>query len=285
MALLAIPNVSEGRDRGFISAAAGAVGAAGARVLDVHTDAAHHRSVFTLAGKDEDLIRATAALARACLALDLTTHQGSHPRLGVLDVCPFVPHEAGMEEAVSCARAAASAIAEQAGLPVYLYGQAAEQPRFRELPEIRRLGLAGLQDVPPDRGPSEIAPRHGVVCVGARPPLVAFNVWLRTPVERAREIAALVRSSSGGPPGIRALGMGTGDPALSQVSMNLVEPGTTGVDRAFEAVAGAARSRGIEVAATELVGLPPQRFLPDPGREAARLLLVPGRSLESALEG
>jgi glutamate formiminotransferase len=168
-----------------------------ARILDVHSDATHNRSVFTVAGETEALMDALATLARACRSIDLRTHTGVHPRLGGLDVCPIVAYGIDLTRAAALARSAAEAIAERARLPVYLYGAAATRPETRELPELRRGGLRRLMaraatGLPPDIGPRTIDARHGVVCVGARGVLIAFNVWFEGDVRVARAIAGPV---------------------------------------------------------------------------------------------
>jgi glutamate formiminotransferase len=286
MAVLAIPNISEGRDLDAVAAFARGVSQAGAEVLDIHSDPTHNRSVFTVAGEAETLVAAMTRLAKsAAAAIDLTVHTGVHPRLGGLDVCPFVPHEVSLSEAVVVAERAASAIHEGSGLPVYLYGAAARRPETRSLPELRKGGLSALirradKGFGPDFG-SAIDPRTGVVCVGAREILIAFNVNLAADESQAREIAAAVRASGGGLPGVRALGLAFENG--SQVSMNLIAPDETGIDDAFRAVEEKAIALGIEVVATEIVGLVPERYLPDPDAKAARLLVEPGRSLETAL--
>jgi glutamate formiminotransferase len=178
-------------------------------------------------------------------------------------------------------------IAVRHGLPVYLYGAAARRNEARELPELRRGGLVRLRDravtdLPPDFGPTRIDERRGVVCVGARDVLIAFNVWLIADVEVAQRIALEIRESQSGLSGLRALGLRI-DANSSQVSMNLTRPERTGIDEAYEAVKVHADRFGVSIASTELVGVPPERFLPDPQREAARLLKKPGRSLEIAL--
>jgi glutamate formiminotransferase len=290
MALLAIPNVSEGRDRLMVEHLGACISAQGAHILDIHADARHNRAVYTTTGEPHDLVAGMVALAvQAKDSLDLTTQRGVHPRVGVLDVCPFVPHESSVDEAVATARSAASSIAIEAGFPVYLYGAAAEREATRELPDLRRGGLSGLmrraaEGLEPDFGSDVIDDRYGVVCVGARDVLIAFNVWLRTGDEIAKQIAAEVRTAGGGLPGVRALGVPI-EEGISQVTMNLIDPGVTGIDRAFEAVVAGAAARGVEVTGTEIVGLVPERFLPDPDAEAARLLKEPGRSVESALGG
>ncbi len=287
MTLISIPNVSEGAREGVVDDLASGVRDAGGRVLDVHRDAVHNRSVLTCTGDAQGIVGSMTELAlKAAGAIDLTHHQGVHPRIGALDVCPVVPHDEEMGRAVEVARALATSIGGS-GLPVYLYGTAAERPATRELPLIRRGGLEALirraaQDLPPDRGPREIDPATGVVCVGARGPLIAYNVWLRCDGPVARSIAREIRTTSGGPPGIRALGLEIGD-GLSQISMNLVEPHITGIDVATELVERAAAARAIELHATEIVGSLEERFLPDQDATAARLLIEPGRSLESLL--
>ena len=285
MALLAIPNISEGRNRRRIGSFADAVSAAGARVLDVHSDADHGRSVFTTTGTPEELVTAMTELARAASSIDLTRHEGVHPRLGGLDVCPFVPHDEPISVAVDAARAAAEEIGA-AGLPVYLYGAAS--PEGRSLPEIRKGGLAALIEraaagFGPDAGPPEIDPPRGVVCVGARDVLIAFNVWVSCNLDTARSIATSVRTATGGPPGIRALALDIPSRDLRQISMNLIEPAITGIEAAYNAVMSAAPVRS--VVATEIVGLVPERFMPNPNAEVARLLIEPGHSLEASLLG
>ena len=203
-------------------------------------------------------------------------------------MCPIVPHELSMELAVTTAHTLARSIGDT-GIPVFLYGAATRRPETRELPDLRRGGLSVLiervAELPPDEGPTTIDPRTGVVCVGARDVLIAFNVWLRAPVEAARAVAKEIRASAGGPPGLRALGLEIDDGPTSQVAMNLIDPRRTGIEDAFEAARGAATRLGIEVLATEIVGLVPERYIPDPDAQAARLLLAPGRSIESALAG
>jgi glutamate formiminotransferase len=285
--IIAVPNLSEGRAEARIAEFVATVDAQGATVLDVHSDRDHNRTVLTVAGPDQQLIHAMAELAVVARHIDLRRHRGVHPRLGGLDVCPFVPEGAGMHRAVHVAVAAAKAIATRAELPVYLYGEAAAQRGGRTLPELRRGGLEGLvrraaEGFVPDFGPRTITLDAGVVCVGARNVLIAFNVWLRCDARAARAIAAAVRDASGGLPGVRALGLPLGEPGVAQVSMNLTTPRLAGIDDAYEAVAATARATGATVIATEIVGLVPERFMPNPQREAARLLIKPGRSLEAA---
>jgi len=243
--------------------------------------------VLTLTTLGDSLIEAIVQLADLAAAIDLRDQTGVHPRLGGLDVCPFVPFRADMDEAVAAARGAGRAVAERCDLPVYLYGHASERAATRNLPDLRRGGLAGLIDragsLLPDFGPRDIDPAKGVVCVGARGPLIAFNVWFAAPVEVARAIARGAREESSGLTGLRALGLDVGE-GRSQVSMNLTEPAALGIDAAYEAVADLALTHGVTPKHTELVGLIEERFVPDPNKEAARLLIQPGRTLESALE-
>ena len=281
--LLAIPNVSEGRDERLISDYAAATQRGGARLLDLHSDGAHNRSVLTVAGHPAELVAGMTELALLASAIDMSRHRGIHPRLGGLDVCPFVPLEATMQDAVTVAHATAQAIAQVTETPVYLYGEAAVRPETRQLPDLRRGGLEALarrarEGLHPDRGPTEIDPHRGVVCVGARGPLIAFNVELETDGDAAQRIATDVRV----PGRLRALGFSLG-PDASQVSMNLVQPEALGIDEAFDRVETSARARGIRLLRTEIVGLVPERFLPSPDAKAARLLIEPGRSVESVL--
>ena len=287
--LLAIPNISEGRDLVEVDRYAEAVRRGGARVLDIHSDPIHHRSVLTVAGAPEGLIAGVTSLAERTQRIDLTRHSGAHPRVGGLDVCPFVPVEGAMEVAVDAARGAAREIARATGLPVFLYGAAAFEESRRDLPGLRRGGLEGLaarvaQGFEPDEGPAAIDPARGVVLVGARDVLIAFNVWVACEIGTAEHIARAIRSSGGGPPGIRAIAVEVEAGRLCQISMNLVDPRVTGIDDAYEAVARRCASVGVRVVSTELVGLVPQRFMPDPEKPAARLLRGPGRSLETFLE-
>lgn len=288
MPLIAVPNVSTGSDEPTIAALVEAIRAPGAVVLDVHSDAVHDRSVFTVTAGADALTGAMLALAEGARGLDLTAQRGVHPRTGVLDVCPFVPHgDTKMVDAVAAARALGALIADQTDMPVYLYGEAALRPDTRNLPDLRRGGLAGLRSraqhgLKPDFG-DRIDARLGVVCVGAREVLIAFNVWIRGDLASARAIAGRVRESAGGLPGVRSLGLEITPPDICQVSMNLTAPDATGIEEAFEAVETSAHALGATVLATEIVGLPPRRFWPSADAKATRLLKEPGRSLEAAL--
>jgi glutamate formiminotransferase len=246
-------NVSEGQRPEVL---AGLAAACGAALLDVHTDGDHHRSVFTLGAWDGlGIVDAALSLARAVAgAVDISVHQGVHPRLGAIDVVPFValaPQPAAA--AVAAAASFAEAVAGELGLPVFLYDGA--DPARRTLPSVRRDAFVARA---PDFGPPEPHPRLGAVCVGARLPLVAINCELPgDDVSVAAAVARAVRERDGGLPGVRALGFPLPSRGRVQVSMNLVDLAATGVEAALSAVAGEARRRGSDVVAVELVGLVP----------------------------
>ena len=279
MPLLAIPNISVGVPGAPLRTATTAVVDAGAIVLDLHSDETHNRSVLTVTAAAGPLTDAMVALAEGCRSIDLSTHVGVHPRVGVLDVCPIVPYNTSIDEAIATAHGTGRAIAAEVVVPVFFYGAASTREENRELPDIRRGGLPELrkrmtQGFRPDAGPAEIDPRYGVVLVGARGPLIAFNVWLRTGVDVARSIAGAVRE----PGRVRALGLPMPDGG-SQVSMNLVAPHEVSIADVFGRIDNLTDS----VTATEIVGLVEDRFLPDPDAKVTRLLVEPGHSLESAL--
>jgi glutamate formiminotransferase / 5-formyltetrahydrofolate cyclo-ligase len=262
-----VPNVSEGRDPRAIEAIAQAVRAVpGARLADVHADPDHNRSVFTFLGPPRAVEEAALALAAAVFArVDMREHRGIHPRIGALDVLPFVPlREATMDEAVALARRVGERLGREHGVPVYFYGAAATRPERRAVRDIRRgeyEGLAARLADPawcPDCGPAAFHPRGGAIAVGARDILVAFNVWLDTQdLAAARAIASAVRESSGGLPFVQALGLPLERRGLVQVSMNLLDHRRTGIGRAYDAVAAKAARRGIPIKRAELVGLAP----------------------------
>jgi glutamate formiminotransferase / 5-formyltetrahydrofolate cyclo-ligase len=260
----AVPNFSEGRDNDRIARIVAAVRAVeGVRVLGLHSDPDHNRSVLTFAGEEAAVLEAAVALAEACAReIDLTSQAGEHPRMGSLDVLPFVPLKgATIEYAARLARRAGERIGAL-GFPVYLYQAAATAPHRRNLADVRRGGYEGLAtriEEPlwqPDYGPRELDPHKGAVAVGARPFLVAFNAYLDTDdVEIARAVAREVRERDGGLPGVKALGLNVGGRA--QVSMNLTDLEKTSMPVALEAVREAALEHGASVESTELVGLAP----------------------------
>jgi glutamate formiminotransferase len=269
----AVPNFSEGKDEAKISRITDAVRAVpGVRVLGLHSDSDHNRSVLTFAGEEDAVLSGAVTLARACTAeLDLASQTGEHPRMGVLDVLPFVPLEgATMEGAVRLARRTAE-ILGTLGFPVFLYGAAATASHRRDLPEVRRAGYEGVAERlkdprwRPDYGPHVLNPRRGAVAVGARPFLVAFNAFLDTDdVEVARIIARRIRQSGGGLPAVKALGFFVDGKA--QVSMNLTDLERTPIPVALEAVRSAAGELGASVESTELVGLAPLAAILDTAR-------------------
>jgi glutamate formiminotransferase len=288
-----VPNVSEGRRPAVISRLAAAVSAPGVQVLDVSSDPDHNRSVFTLAGEPQALIAGLLELYAAALAeIDLRRHEGVHPRIGAVDVVPFVPlGETPMAVAVSAARRLAPAVADRFGLPVYLYEEAAAQPQRRSLPAIRRGGfeaLAGKLADPrwsPDHGPARPHPSAGATVIGARFFLIACNAILDTAdVAVARAVAVAVRESAGGLPAVRALGFYLPSRGSAQVSMNLVDFRRTSLARALQRVREEAAARGARVVASELVGLLPRQAALDVVRDSLQLPeLGPGQLLEERL--
>ena len=288
--MLCVPNVSEGRDAAVIEAIASAVGAA--ELVDVHADPDHHRAVFTLLGPDAAVERDLLALARRAIALiDLAEHRGVHPRLGAVDVVPFVPvGGVPMAEAVAAAHRTGRALAAEHGLPVFFYGAAATRPDLRELPTVRsaaRDGLAGPpRDLPgpPDVGPGRPHPTAGATLVGARGPLIAFNAMLETAdVEAARAIARAVREAGGGLPRVRALGFALERRGCAQVSMNLLDHRVTSPAAVAARVEAEAARRGTRVREYELVGCAPADAFADWPTDRARLDLRLHQLLAPAL--
>jgi glutamate formiminotransferase len=260
--LEAVPNFSEGRDGGTIDAIAAALGAR-ARLLDIHADADHNRSVFTLVGADDEVEEALFdGIARARELIDLRRHKGAHPRVGAADVAPLVPLEPeDMGRAKATALALGQRVGDELALPVFLYGELApgRGPAF-----FRRGGAEELQrriddgELRPDFGPDRLDPAAGGILVGARRPLIAFNVNLRgVSVEVAREIAGCVRETGGGFPGVRALGLDLPAAGLVQVSMNVEDYEAAALHEIVERVEREAQRRGAEPAGSELVGLMP----------------------------
>ena len=260
----AVPNFSEGRDKEKVERIAGSVRAVpGVRVLGLHSDPDHNRSVLTFAGEEAAVLEAAVAVAGACAdEIDLSTQAGEHPRIGSLDVLPFVPLEGStLEDAARLARSAGERIGSL-GFPVYLYEAAATAPHRSNLADVRRGGYDDLATRmkdslwQPDYGPPELDPRKGAVAVGARHFLVAFNAYLDTDdVNVAKAVARKVRERDGGLPGVKALGLKVGGRA--QVSMNLTDLEATPIPDALEAVRSAAAEHGTSVESTELVGLAP----------------------------
>jgi glutamate formiminotransferase len=260
--LESVPNFSEGRDRGVIDAIGGALGAHG-RLLDVHTDPDHNRSVFTVVGDDTQIVEALlAGIACARDCIDLRRHEGVHPRIGAADIVPVVavrPEDA--ERARAAAREVARRVGEELGLPVFLY---AELGRGRGPAFFRHGGPEQLQrriedgELAPDFGPSTLHPTAGGVMVGARRPLIAFNVDLaNADVDAARAIARVVRERDGGFPGVRALGLDLPQAGHAQISMNVEDWEAAALHDIVAAIEREAAARGVELAGAELVGLMP----------------------------
>lgn len=251
--LLAIPNVSEGRDAEAIWAIADAFTAAGARLLDVHSDEDHHRTVYTLAGGPGELAPALAeGAAEAIERIDLREPRGQHPHVGAIDVAPVVHLDDARRGAAAAEALLAADLLGELGLPVYLYGTLAGG---RTRAELRRLGLEGLRAVAPDFGPHAIEDRTGAVLVAARPPLVAFNLELAgdLPPSAARGIAARIREGGeDGLPGVRAIGVALDAGQTPQVSTNVEDHRAVLLVEVLRAV-----QRHAKVRAAELVGLAP----------------------------
>jgi glutamate formiminotransferase / 5-formyltetrahydrofolate cyclo-ligase len=282
--LLAVPNFSEGRDVALIEAIAAAF-ATGAALLDTHSDPVHNRTVLTLSGPSGSLAGALAGGARACAeAIDMRGHKGAHPCIGALDVCPVIwlreeDREAARDEALEAARG----IAAQAHVPVFLYGELAQDPSRRERAFFRAGGLAELRrrvdagELRPDFGPAELHPTAGATLVTARPPLAAFNVELEgAGLEGTREIADRLRESGGGLPGVRALGIHLGG-GRTQVSTNVHDPIAVPLAEVVQRVRELAAAYGAGAVSAEIVGLVPEAALaglpedlPLPGFDPAR---------------
>jgi len=271
-----VANVSEGRNAAVIEAIAAALRSTGARLLDLHTDADHHRSVFTLAGPLTAVEDAAFVLAAECVArIDLRQHDGVHPRMGALDVVPFVPLTgASMAECVELARRVGARVAAELEVPVYLYGEAAVRPEGQSLSALRGRGLSALEErmksgeFAPDFGPASPHPTAGATAVGARSVLIAYNVLVETAdVTIARRIAAALRESQGGLRGVQALGFFLATRGCAQVSMNLVGPHLPRVVDVFRRVSDLAETFGVSVRASEIVGLAPRAALAGASRE------------------
>lgn len=275
-----VPNLSEGRNAETIDRASAAITSHGARLLDVHVDPDHHRSVLTVVGSQEAVAGGILGLVETVLPLiDLKQHEGVHPRMGAVDVVPFVPLEGEtMDDAVAVARRVGREIGEGLRIPVYLYEAAASRPERVNLAAVRRGGLRGVgerigtPDGAPDFGPSEVHPTAGAVAVGARRFLVAYNINLTTSdVGAAKAIAASIRAAGGGLPGVKALGLRLAGRRLAQVSMNLTDVEATTMATVFRRVAAAAHRLGVAVLESEIVGLVPRAAFGDATAEELKL--------------
>jgi glutamate formiminotransferase len=274
-----VPNFSEGRRRDVIDAIVRALEVPGARVVFAEADPDHHRLDTTVLGTAAAVRGSAIAGAAAAIdRIDMFEHRGGHPRMGSVDVVPFMPvRGVEMDDCVDLARSVGRELAEKFSLPVYLYGEAALDPERRSLADVRKGEFEGLRaavaagDRLPDFGPHEIG-RAGATAVGARKPLVAFNTYLSgTDEGAAKEIAREIRESAGGLPAVRAIGFAVPERGCVTVSMNLVDVEVTGVREAFDAVERAASARAMEVLDSEIVGLAPAAALPPGTREYVRL--------------
>jgi glutamate formiminotransferase len=271
MIIECIPNISEGRRPDVIEAIASAIRAVpGVRLLDYSSDASHNRSVFTLVGEAAPLEMAILAMFEQALdRIDLRTHSGEHPRLGAVDVVPFVPIEGiTMDGCVALAKDVAQKVADRFSLPVYLYEEASSNPARKNLEDIRRGEFEGLEAKmagggwTPDFGPSRPHPSAGACVIGARMPLIAYNINLDTNrIEVAKKIAAAIRQSSGGFRYVKAAGFALDDRGIVQVSMNLTNYQKTPIFRVFEVVKREAERYGVRVLESEVVGLIPSAAL------------------------
>ncbi|HLX34707.1 MAG TPA: glutamate formimidoyltransferase [Candidatus Limnocylindrales bacterium] len=278
MLVESVPNYSEGRRLGVVDRLAEAVRATpAAYLLDRTSDASHNRSVLTIAGEAwavEQALESTIAIAIE--AIDMEVHTGEHPRIGAVDVIPFVPlGTTTLDDCIGLARAFGQRIANRFELPVYLYARAAFHPDRVRLADVRRGGYEGLRETihepgrEPDFGPARVHPRAGAVAVGARPFLIAWNINLEsTDLDLAKRIARTVRESGGGLPAVQANGFMIEELECAQVSMNLLDFETTSMWRVWDEVGALARESGIELRESELIGLAPLAAFDDVARHA-----------------
>ena len=293
MLIECVPNFSEGARPDIVEAIVAKVRAESpARVLDLQSDASHNRSVLTLAGDPDSLFKAVLALVGACATvIDLRSHRGEHPRMGAVDVVPFIPLEgATIKDCVALAHRVGEAIAKAHNVPVFLYEDAAAAPHRKGLEDIRRgqfEGLAAKLKDPlwqPDFGPSEPHPSFGAVVVGARMPLIAFNVNLNTDdVEVAKKVAKGIRHSTGGYRFVKAMGLivDINGKKVAQVSMNMTDFTKTPLFRVMETIRNEAARYGVAISGSEIVGLVPTQALID---SAEHYLQLTGFSNAQVLE-
>ncbi|MGH7548443.1 MAG: glutamate formimidoyltransferase [Gemmatimonadales bacterium] len=287
-----VPNFSEGRNHETLDALRAAITSVpGTHLLDVEADASHHRSVFTFVARPEAALEAAfRAMRVATERIDMTSHQGEHPRMGATDVVPFVPvRDVTMDECVALAQRLAERAAAELGIPIFLYAKAAVRPERERLPDIRKGEFEGLRErigtdpaADPDVGPRRIHPTAGATAIGARPFLVAFNIYLDTgDAQVAREVAKQIRASSGGLSAVQASGFQVDGAA--QVSMNLLDIDVTPPAAVFAAVEAEARRRGVGIVKSEVVGLTPERGILGAGAAYLKLDDPSGHLLEAKL--
>jgi glutamate formiminotransferase len=274
-----VPNISEGRDQKKITIIADTLKKReGVKLLDISSDADHNRSVFTFLGEPTAVKDAALSFALKSIELiDMREHRGAHPRLGAVDVVPFIPIQ-GMEmaEAVQLAREFGKELGKRS-VPVFFYEEAATSPERKDLPNIRKGEYEGLEEKlkdpkwRPDEGPSNFNPKSGATVVGARHPLVAYNVNLKTrDLDLAKEIAKKVRFKDGGFPSVRAMGVSLKEKGMVQVSMNLTNYRVTNLPKVFEFIKSEALKRGVEVESSEIIGLVPLGVLEGVARDYLR---------------
>jgi len=294
-----VPNFSEGRRPDVVDKIVAAIAhVPGVTLMDRQSDATHNRSVVTFVGEAAAVEEAAfGGIAAAALLIDLTQHEGAHPRFGAADVVPFVPVRADdMPACVESAHRLGARVGAELEIPVYFYEDAARRPERRNLADVRRGEFEGLRDEiahdparEPDEGPKNaVHATAGAVAIGARPPLIAYNVNLATgDLDLARRIATEIRERDGGLPCVKAMGLSFGDDV--QVSMNLTDYRRTSVLTAFEAVRSRAEAAGVAVRASEIVGLVPEDALTDVARdvlaapELTRAQVLEARILDSLL--
>jgi glutamate formiminotransferase len=268
-----VPNFSEGRRQEVIEAIADTIRAVeGVRLLDYSSDQNHNRSVFTFIGNPESVKEAAfLSCKKAAELIDMTKHKGEHPRMGATDVIPFVPiKDISVAECVELSRELGSEIAKKLSIPVFLYEESATRPERRNLANIRKGQFEGMAEKikdpnwAPDFGKPEIHPTAGVVAVGARMPLIAYNINLGTSdIKIADKIARLIRERDGGLKNVRAIGVMLEDRNIAQVSINMVNYEKTALYRAFEMVKMEAKRYGVNIIGSEIVGLTPMKALID----------------------
>lgn len=271
--LQCVPNFSEGRDKEKIEKIVEEVREVeGVKLLDYSSDPTHNRSVVTFVGEPEKVIEAAFNACKvASEVIDMSTHEGEHPRMGAMDVCPLIPiSEITMDEAVELSKKLAQRVGEELGISVYLYERSASAPTRENLAEVRRGQYEGMEEKlksegwAPDFGPTELNKKSGVSAIGARPALVAYNINLNTPdVEIAKKIAKKMRAKGGGFTHCKAIGLLLEDKNMAQVSMNLVDYTKTSIYHVFEAVKREAQRYGVNVVNSEVIGLVPLAALAD----------------------
>lgn len=287
-----VPNFSEGKRKDVVDKIVFSIRSVpGVKVLDVQMDPDHNRSVVTFAGGKEQVQEAAFRGARAASELiDLTKHKGQHPRMGAIDVLPFVPISGvTIEDCVEIANKVGAKIGKSLKIPVYMYEQAAKRPERKNLENVRKGEFEGLREAIvsdesryPDYGPRMLHPTAGAVAVGARMPLIAFNVNLKSKdIELAKDIAKKIRASSGGLPNVKALGFELEAKGLVQVSMNLTDYTITPISRVFEAIKKEVEAKEVEIAESEIIGLIPLDAVCD---LAAQYLKIGGFTSGQVLE-